>query len=186
MVDRGWVGGVCPFAESSSVKIGTGVKGRKILYIQMEFCSTTLRELIDDHKLEKMEENEIWRLVRQITEALAYIHGRKLIHRDLKPGEYTLGETRVRVSAYFSIFVWLKGIFSLTVKATFAWVILGWLRSTRRKASRTLTMLTMTQKPVRFIMLLRTYRVLWEGRGRRKPRGQAISSLLKRRLQTNR
>ena len=72
--------------EDSSIKIGTGVKGRKILYIQMEFCSTTLRKLIDERQLEKMEKNEIWRLVRQIIEALAYIHGRKLIHRDLKPG----------------------------------------------------------------------------------------------------
>ena len=75
--------------EDSSVKVGTGVKGRKILYIQMEFCSTTLRKLIDDGELEKMEENEIWRLIRQIIEALAYIHGRKLIHRDLKPGKFS-------------------------------------------------------------------------------------------------
>ena len=73
--------------EDSSVKVGSGVKGRKVLYIQMEFCSTTLRKLIDDRELEKMEENEIWRLIRQILEALAYIHGRKLIHRDLKPGK---------------------------------------------------------------------------------------------------
>lgn len=31
----------------------------------------------------KMDENDIWRLVRQIIEALVYIHKRKIIHRDL-------------------------------------------------------------------------------------------------------
>jgi serine/threonine protein kinase len=35
-----------------------------------------------------MEDNEKWRLVRQIIQALGYIHGRKLIHRDLKPGTF--------------------------------------------------------------------------------------------------
>lgn len=30
-----------------------------------------------------MDENDIWRLVRQIIEALVYIHTRKIIHRDL-------------------------------------------------------------------------------------------------------
>lgn len=87
--------------EDSAVKVGSGVKGRKVLYIQMEFCSTTLRELIDQRKLEKMEENETWRLIRQITEALAYIHGRKLIHRDLKPGKSVLPRVR---SPMFDVF----------------------------------------------------------------------------------
>ena len=71
--------------ESSSVKVGAG-HGKAILYIQMEYCSTTLRKLIDDGDMAKMEENEKWRLIRQILEALVYIHSRKIIHRDLKPG----------------------------------------------------------------------------------------------------
>jgi translation initiation factor 2-alpha kinase 4 len=71
--------------EESSVKVGTG-KGKTILYIQMEYCSTTLRKLIDDRSFLNMEEKETWRLVRQILEALVYIHKQKIIHRDLKPG----------------------------------------------------------------------------------------------------
>ena len=49
----------------------------------MEYCATTLRKLIDDGHLATMESNEVFRLVRQIVEALEYMHGRSIIHRDL-------------------------------------------------------------------------------------------------------
>lgn len=52
----------------------------------MEYCATTLRKLIDDHECLRMPANDTWRLVRQILEALVYIHSRNIIHRDLKPG----------------------------------------------------------------------------------------------------
>lgn len=66
--------------DESSVKIDSRA-GKTILYIQMEFCSTTLRKLIDDRDIEKMNENQKWRLVRQILEALSYLHSRHVIHR---------------------------------------------------------------------------------------------------------
>ena len=79
--------------EESSVKVGDG-SGKAVLYIQMEYCSTTLRKLIDDGIMAKMELNEKWRMIRQILEALAYIHGRNIIHRDLKPGNIFLDSQR--------------------------------------------------------------------------------------------
>ena len=63
------------------------VKGtKKLLYIQMEYCAgRTLRQVIDSGELAN-NEPRMWRLVRQIVEALWYIHDTcRLIHRDLKP-----------------------------------------------------------------------------------------------------
>ena len=78
------------------------IKGSSsIMYIQMEFCSTTLRQLIDERKLEKMEKNERWKMIRQTLEALAYIHKKKIIHRDLKPDNIFLdSEHNIRLGDF--------------------------------------------------------------------------------------
>lgn len=52
---------------------------------QMEFCNRDLRAVIDEGGLVESRE-EAWRLLRQLLEALEYIHLKKIIHRDLKPG----------------------------------------------------------------------------------------------------
>eukprot|EP00804_Cyclotella_cryptica_P012302 CCRYP_019997-RB/>CCRYP_019997-RB protein AED:0.07 eAED:0.07 QI:234/0.93/0.94/1/0.87/0.82/17/67/1724 len=70
---------------------------KKILYIQMEYCKTTMRDMIDESKLTI---DMVWKFLRQILEALSYIHGQNVIHRDLKPanifvdteGEVKLGD----------------------------------------------------------------------------------------------
>ena len=67
--------------DDSSVKVDSRALGKTILYIQMEYCSTTLRKLIDDRDIQKMAENGIWRLVRQTLEALSYLHYHNVIHR---------------------------------------------------------------------------------------------------------
>lgn len=66
---------------------------RPVMYIQMEYCETTLRHLIDENSLEQTD-NERWKMIRQILEALVYIHRRKIIHRDLKPGNIFLDSER--------------------------------------------------------------------------------------------
>ncbi|KAJ8068821.1 hypothetical protein OCU04_002513 [Sclerotinia nivalis] len=57
---------------------------KTILYISMEYCEKrTLRDLIRRGLYENNE--EIWRLFRQILEGLAHIHSLNFVHRDLKP-----------------------------------------------------------------------------------------------------
>ncbi|EEB05173.1 PEK/GCN2 protein kinase Gcn2 [Schizosaccharomyces japonicus yFS275] len=61
------------------------------LYIQMEYCEKlSLQDIIRD----KLPAEEIWRLFRQILEALTYINSRGMMHRDLKPGNVFLDENR--------------------------------------------------------------------------------------------
>ena len=79
------------------------VNYRGVLYIQMEYCNTTLRKLIDEGYLSNSTcaINDVWRLTRQIIDALVYIHSRSIIHRDLKPSNVFLdSERNVRIGDF--------------------------------------------------------------------------------------
>jgi len=57
---------------------------RTVLYISMEYCEKrTLRDLIKRNLYK--DNDEIWRLFRQVLEGLVHIHGLNVVHRDLKP-----------------------------------------------------------------------------------------------------
>ena len=73
--------------SSSSSTETTTIK--KFLFIQMEFCSgKTLKEYIDNKCLSTDEQK--WKMIKEILEAVNYIHKNNLIHRDMKPGNIFL------------------------------------------------------------------------------------------------
>jgi serine/threonine protein kinase len=55
----------------------------RILYIQMEYCHATLQEAIADGQL-CHNPLAVFRLFRQLLEAMKYIHSTRVIHRDMK------------------------------------------------------------------------------------------------------
>jgi serine/threonine protein kinase/histidyl-tRNA synthetase len=55
---------------------------KQVLFIQMEYCRATLRDILDAGPV---EEAARWKILRQLLSGLAHIHAQGIIHRDLKP-----------------------------------------------------------------------------------------------------
>lgn len=83
--------------RTSSDRLPGGGSGRKspsrpqkrVLFIQMEYCRSTLRDILDAGPL---EEAARWKVLRQLLSGLAHIHAQGIIHRDLKPANLFVDE----------------------------------------------------------------------------------------------
>jgi len=80
--------------ESSAPTSSSGQQ--RYLYLQMELCRTTLREVLDSGT--PVDVPTVWVWLRQILEGLSHIHSQGITHRDLKPGNLFLdaqGQLRI-------------------------------------------------------------------------------------------
>lgn len=76
---------------------GDGKKPLRVLYIQMEYCSSkTLKTVIDDYAGNVLNDESrqklLWRLFRQCLEALDFVHSHRTMHRDVKPANIFLDQ----------------------------------------------------------------------------------------------
>uniref|UniRef100_A0ABI7XKB0 Eukaryotic translation initiation factor 2 alpha kinase 2 n=1 Tax=Felis catus TaxID=9685 RepID=A0ABI7XKB0_FELCA len=75
--------------------INTSRPKTKCLFIQMEFCGKgTLEQWIDSRRGQTPDKHLALELYEQITAGVDYIHCKQLIHRDLKPGNVFLVDTK--------------------------------------------------------------------------------------------
>ncbi|TNJ26174.1 Kinase, NEK [Giardia muris] len=61
-------------------------------YLVMEWCSGTLLDEVRGRgeRREPFRDDEVWRCLREMASGLAYLHEKRYVHRDLKPGNVLL------------------------------------------------------------------------------------------------
>ena len=79
----------------------------------MEYCATTLRKIIDDSRENRIDESVLWRMVRQILEALSYIpwakyhpQGPSEFINEVKLHHCCVADHNANIDTYFSIETW--------------------------------------------------------------------------------
>lgn len=88
---------VSKFDHQSIVKLyGTG-EYKNIPYLVMELLEgDDLSELLKEGRIVRIEDSI--EIIKQVAEALSYVHSKGIIHRDLKPGNIMIGKNRKKHS----------------------------------------------------------------------------------------
>ena len=69
------------------------------VYLQMELCETSIEAILGDYST-KFEQKEIYRVLRHVFLGLKFIHGRGLVHLDIKPGNILKKKDNYKISDF--------------------------------------------------------------------------------------
>lgn len=72
-------------------------KARRSIYIVMELCDCSLSQLLDDPSQDADFDTHSLNIALQVAETMAFLHGKDVSHRDLKPGNILLRNGDVRL-----------------------------------------------------------------------------------------
>lgn len=67
-------------------------------YLVMTYCPGSLAS-----RIERMNERDMWRLIRDVASGLAYLHAHDIVHRDIKPDNILQNEEGVYVISDFGL-----------------------------------------------------------------------------------
>ncbi|TNJ26142.1 Kinase, NEK [Giardia muris] len=72
------------------------------VYFFTELCNRSLRDELDDRFMSGQDftDSEIWQFLSQVSEALTYLHDRKLIHNGIKPENIFMTDGSYRVADF--------------------------------------------------------------------------------------
>lgn len=76
--------------HSNCVKFIMAWEELKIVHIQMEYCNLSLAQYAA--VAQKIMETQLWEILYDMLKALDYLHGKNLIHLDVKPGNIMMSE----------------------------------------------------------------------------------------------
>jgi len=69
------------------------------VYLQMEMCETSIEAMLGNYST-KFEQKEIYKILRHVFLGLKFIHGRGLVHLDIKPGNILKKRDNYKISDF--------------------------------------------------------------------------------------
>ncbi|CAG9760959.1 unnamed protein product [Ceutorhynchus assimilis] len=77
------------------------IEEKKKLYIVMEFCVGSLQAMLDSAPGKKLPPRQAQEYFNQLIDGLEYLHGQRVVHKDIKPGNLLLTlEEQLKISDF--------------------------------------------------------------------------------------
>ena len=79
--------------SSMNAIVAKHAAGVQYYYYVTELCDTALNRV--DLGVGKVEGTELWQMLVQVASGMQYLHSKHILHRDLKPGNVLVSETKI-------------------------------------------------------------------------------------------